>query len=110
MDARKSLKYMIRYRSATLEKMASMLNYSTASGLNNRINNKNGIRLKLFLQCADLLEFDVVLKDRYGDVEIILDAEHDDKGKENYGYVKPIGKANLGDTGCRTKSEAVLDT
>lgn len=81
MKIKEAVRAMIKRRGITVEKVATILNYRTVSGLQNRLYSKNGVRSNLLCTIADACEFDIVLRDRLSGMEIYIDL--DDEGEED---------------------------
>lgn len=84
MKIKEAVRAMIKRRGITVEKVATILNYKTVSGLQNRLYSKNGVRSNLLCTIADACEFDIVLRDRLSGMEIYIDKDDEvEKGEED---------------------------
>lgn len=83
MKIKEAVRAMIKRRGITVEKVATILNYRTVSGLQNRLYSKNGVRSNLLCTIADACEFDIVLRDRLSEMEIYIDKDDEVKKGED---------------------------
>lgn len=83
MKIKEAVRAMIKRRGITVEKVATILNYRTVSGLQNRLYSKNGVRSNLLCTIADACEFDIVLRDRLSGMEIYIDLDDEEEEEED---------------------------
>lgn len=107
MTPTEALREIMAKRGITQEQLANLMNYANRSCFTNRIRNKNGVRLDFFAQCCDVMEYDIVLRDRVTQLELVIDdCKTEDKG-EGYGYIKRDREGNLVAPGRRPKNDSV---
>ena len=80
MTAADAIKEGMKRRSMTMTKLAERMGFKNAQVVSNRLANKSGMRIDTLIRFMNAMGYDVVIKDRMNDAEIVL-TMGEDEGK-----------------------------
>lgn len=75
MRARDAILLMLALRGKSKKQLGEELGYKSTASIWDRLNGKNGIRLDFLVEAANLLECDIVIRDRTTGMSFILDGK-----------------------------------
>lgn len=80
MTAADAIKEGMKRRNMTMAKLAERMGFKNAQVVSNRLANKSGMRIDTLIRFMNAMGYDVVIKDRMNDAEIVL-TMGEDEGK-----------------------------
>lgn len=79
MTAADAIKEGMKRRSMTMAKLAERMGFKNAQVVSNRLANKSGMRIDTLIRFMNAMGYDVVIKDRMNDAEIVLTMGEEEK-------------------------------
>lgn len=79
MTAADAIKEGMKRRSMTMTKLAERMGFKNAQVVSNRLANKSGMRIDTLIRFMNAMGYDVVIKDRMNDAEIVLTMGEEEK-------------------------------
>lgn len=79
MTAADAIKEGMKRRNMTMAKLAERMGFKNAQVVSNRLANKSGMRIDTLIRFMNAMGYDVVIKDRMNDAEIVLTMGEEEK-------------------------------